>query len=170
MLLKSGWHLSHRRFIQRTDLPESERDESFDAAVRQAERRGAVVTAERAFGPELLVEIERRSPAARRDVIRTAERYQLFGLAEHLCFESREAVFRDVVRALELAELAVEVAESLDPRIYVARFTADLQAFARAVLGNARRVASDLFGAEGASSRPSCSWSTARRARRPAPM
>ena len=89
------------RFIQRTDLPESERDESFDAAVRQAERRGAVVTAERAFGPELLAETERRSPAARRDVIRTAERYQLFGLAEHLCFESRTAVFRDVARALE---------------------------------------------------------------------
>jgi tetratricopeptide (TPR) repeat protein len=138
------------RFIQRTDLPESERDESFDAAVRQAERRGAVVTAERACGAELLAEIERRSPAARREVIRTAERYQLFGFAEHLCLESRAAVFHDVVRALELAELAGEVADSLDPRIYVARFTADLQALARAVLGNARRVASDLFGAEGA--------------------
>jgi tetratricopeptide (TPR) repeat protein len=138
------------RFIQGIDLPESERDESFDAALRQAERRGAVVTAERAFGPELLAEIERRSPAARREVIRTAERYQLFGFAEHLCFESRDAVFYDIARALELAELATEVADSLDPRVYVARFTADQQALARAVLGNARRVASDLFGAEGA--------------------
>jgi tetratricopeptide (TPR) repeat protein len=136
------------RFIQRTDLPEAERDESLSAAVRQAERRGAVITAERAFGPELLAEIERRSPAARREVIRTAERYQLFGLAEHLCHESREAVFRNVANALELAELAIEVADALDPRIYIARFTADQQALARAVFGNARRVASDLFGAE----------------------
>jgi len=139
-----------RRFTRWDELPAAERRDGLGAAMRQAMRRGVVIRAERALGPELLAELERRSPTARRAVIRTAERYQLFGFVEFLCHASREAVFRDVARALELAGLAVEVADSLDPRIYVAKFTTDMQALAHAYLGNARRVASDLFGAEGA--------------------
>lgn len=49
---------------------------------------------------------------------------------------------------MELAEVAVEVSDSLDPWLYLPVITADQQALARAYLGNARRVASDLFGAD----------------------
>jgi len=139
-----------RRFTHREVFTEQERSEGLDAAMRQAMRRGAVVNAERFFGPELLAELEARPPKTRREVIRAADRYQLFGFVEALTSASREAIFRDVARARELAELAVEVSDSLDPRIYVAQFTMDMRALARAHLGNAHRVASDLFSAESA--------------------
>ncbi|HSL81801.1 MAG TPA: hypothetical protein VLF66_03440 [Thermoanaerobaculia bacterium] len=119
-----------------------------DEALRQAVRRRFLFDCEAALTPELLRELEHRPPAKKRDVVRTAERYQLFGFVEGLCEASRAAGFSDVARALELAELAVAVADCLDPRIYLPVLTADQQALARAFLGNARRVASDLFGAD----------------------
>lgn len=119
-----------------------------DEAIRQAVRRRFLLDCEAALTPELLRELEQRPPAKKRDVVRTAERYQLFGFVEGLCEASRAAGFSDVARALELAELAVAVADSLDPRIYLPVLTADQQALARAFLGNARRVGSDLFGAD----------------------
>jgi tetratricopeptide (TPR) repeat protein len=137
-----------RRSLQGDEVPESEKDESFERAFRQGQRRGAVVTAEWLLGAMLLQELVRRTPAARRELIRTTERFQLFGFAEYLAMESREAVFQDLAQAEELAELGVEVAESLDPQVYDSRFTAEQQAFTLACLGNVRRVASDLFGAE----------------------
>ncbi|HSL83900.1 MAG TPA: tetratricopeptide repeat protein [Thermoanaerobaculia bacterium] len=137
-----------RRLTRPEIRDEDEKDERFDLAITQAQRRSQVIAAERALAPELLAELERRSPVAARDAIRTAERYQLFGLSEHLIDQSREQGFRNVALALELAELAVEVSDSLDPRIYMAVTTADQRALSRAALGNARRIASDLFGAE----------------------
>lgn len=137
------------RFLTRPELrDEREKDERFDLAITQAQRRSHVIAAERTLAPDLLAELERRSPAAARDAIRTVERYQLFGLSEHMIDQSREQGFRNVTLALELAELAVEVSDALDPRIYMAVTTADQRALSRAALGNARRIASDLFGAE----------------------
>lgn len=136
------------RLTQRDRYTDAERLEGLEAGLRQSLCRGTLVSGEHTIAPELLTELERRSPTARREAIRTTERYQLFGLAEYLSEASRGAVFRDVLRALEIAALAVEVADTLDPRIYGARFTAEQQALARASLGNARRIASDLFGAE----------------------
>ncbi len=136
------------RFSQRDRFSEQERLEGLEAGLRQSLSRGALVSGEHTLAPELLAELERRSPAARREAIRTTERYQLFGLAEYLSHASRGAVFSDVLRALEIAGLAVEVADTLDPRIYGPRFSREQQALARACLGNAQRIASDLFGAE----------------------
>ncbi|HSL84810.1 MAG TPA: hypothetical protein VLF66_18695 [Thermoanaerobaculia bacterium] len=138
---------SLRRFTH-PEYPEEERDEGFETAMLLADRRGSVIEAERRHAPELLAELERRAPAAARDAIRTVQRYQLFGLSEHLIDASRELAFRNVAQAIEVAELAVEVADTLDPRIYMPVTTADQRALARACLGNARRVASDLFAAE----------------------
>jgi tetratricopeptide (TPR) repeat protein len=107
-----------------------------------------VIQAERALAPELLAELDARAPAARREAVRTIRRYQLLGLVQLLADQSREAVIRDLGRALELAELAVAASDTLDPRIYISITTADMRSLARACLGNARRVGSDLFGAE----------------------
>ncbi len=122
--------------------------EGLGQALRQTERFAVVVECERALAPQLIGELERRPLLARREAIRSLDRYQLFGLAETLCEASREAVFSDVVRAIELGELAVEVADCLDPALYTSPITADQRALARAILGNARRTGSDLFGAE----------------------
>lgn len=136
------------RFTQRDRYTDSERLEGLETGLRQSLCRGTLVSGEQTIAPKLLVELERRSPTARREAIHTTERYQLFGLAEYLSQVSRRVVFRDVARALEIAALAVEVADTLDPRIYGPRFCTEPQALARASLGNARRIASDLFGAE----------------------
>jgi tetratricopeptide (TPR) repeat protein len=114
----------------------------------RALRRRFLVDREAALAPGLIEELDRRPPALRREVVRTARRYQLLGFAEALSERSREAGFLDPGRALELAELAVEVADVLDPRLYHPKLVADRQALARASVGNARRVASDLFGAD----------------------
>jgi tetratricopeptide (TPR) repeat protein len=129
-------------------IPAEERLARFDRAVRQTFYRALTVGGERRLGPTLLAELERRPAAARREAIRTALRYQLFGFADYLAEESRQAGFRDVVRAQELAELGVEVADVLDPSIYLPAVVQDRRALNRAFLGNARRVASDLFGAD----------------------
>jgi tetratricopeptide (TPR) repeat protein len=123
-------------------------DEELDRVLHQALRRRFILDCEAALTPTLLGELDRRPPVERRATIRTAPRYRLYGFAEQLCELSREAGFSDVARALELAELAVEVSDGLDPRLYFPRITADQQGLARAFLGNARRVASDLFGAD----------------------
>jgi tetratricopeptide (TPR) repeat protein len=123
-------------------------DEEIDRILHQALRRRFLLDCEAALTPALLGELDRRPPAERRATIRTAPRYRLYGFAERLCELSREAGFSDVGRALELAELAVEVSDGLDPRLYFPLITTDQQAMARAFLGNARRVASDLFGAD----------------------
>jgi tetratricopeptide (TPR) repeat protein len=135
------------RFVD-PDLPGDERDEGYERAVRQTAVRALVLEAERRLGPTLLAELDRRPPALRREAIRRTPRYQLFGLAEVLSEESRRAGFRDVARAVELGELSVEVADALDPSFYLPAVVCDRQAQSRAFLGNARRVAFDLFGAE----------------------
>ena len=141
-------HVDFREEIKRTLHQDEESDESFQVAYRHAERRVVVVNVERELGPLLLPGLLRRASAARREVVRTTRGYHLFGFAEFLSRESRAAVFRDISYALELAELAVEVAERLDPTIYVSILIAEQQALAHACQGNVRRVASDLFGAE----------------------
>jgi hypothetical protein len=127
---------------------EEEREEGLRRAMRQTYNRAVALQGELHIGPTLLAELERRPPEARRETIRTAPRYQLFGFAEYLCQESRRAGFRDVAQAVELAELAREVADQLDPKIYLATIATDRQALSRAYLGNAWRVASDLVKAE----------------------
>lgn len=125
-----------------------EGEDPLEQAIRQAFRVRFLLDREVDLAPKLIRELDARPVAGRREAVRTAPRYQLWGLAEALCAASREAAFGDVARALELAELAVEVADSLDPRIYLPRPLSDRQALARAFLGNARRVTSDLFGAD----------------------
>lgn len=90
-----------------------------------------------------------RSAPERRDLVRS-ERVRLHGLA--LCNlleeKSREAWFTDPDWAVELADLAVEVANRLDIDHYGKALVEDARALAWAYLGNACQVASDLRGAE----------------------
>lgn len=138
------------RFVHIELYPEEERGGSLEAAWRIADRWGSVIAAERELVPELVAELEGRSPAARRRAIGTMPRYQLFALSEHLIEKSQKESFRDVALALEWAKVAVVVSDALDPRIYMAATTADQRALARACLGNVLRIGSDLYAAEDA--------------------
>jgi tetratricopeptide (TPR) repeat protein len=82
---------------------------------------------------------------ARRVLVEGAREYQSWSLCEHLCAESERAAADDAARALELASLALRVAELVPgPEAWRSR----LQGYAWAHLGNARRVAGDLSAAD----------------------
>ena len=95
------------------------------------------------FGELLLL-----APEARRSTIRTEGRFSLYGLAEGLTTRARAECLADVSRAVELAELAVEVADAVDPRLYPPGMVADGRALAWAAVANARRVRGDLVEAD----------------------
>ncbi|HEX3129089.1 MAG TPA: tetratricopeptide repeat protein [Thermoanaerobaculia bacterium] len=75
-------------------------------------------------------------------------RYHTFGVCERLVERSFEAGFQDPARAVEIAELAIRLADGLDAEAYGPAVVYDLKARAWAYLGNARRISSDLTGAE----------------------
>ncbi len=93
---------------------------------------------------ELLLQPRER----RRERVRSEPRLWLIKLCEGLEAASRRAGTADLATAVELAELAVEVAERLDSRCYGEALVGDAQALAWAYLGNARRIDCDLDRAE----------------------
>jgi len=112
------------------------------------DRKVLLIDLEERLVPALVAELMLRPPAARREAVRKERRYQLLTLSEALRQESRQECFRDVARAVELAELAVEASDCLNVAFYGPRLVADARALAYAILGNATRIAGDLFGAE----------------------
>ena len=112
------------------------------------ERKVLLIELEEQLTPALLAELMLRPSGARRELVRKTRRYQVLALAQALREESRTEGQRDVARAIELAELAVEVADCLAPEFYGHRLVQDIRALAYGMLGNAHRVAGDLFGAE----------------------
>ena len=129
-------------------LEDRERQALIEEYGRRLERKALLILAEENAVPALMSELMLRPVAARREAVRTSKRYQLLALAEALRQESRSEGFRDVARAIELADLATEVAECLDPEFYGRRLVADMRAMTWAIVGNTRRIAGDLFGAE----------------------
>lgn len=105
--------------------------------------------AEAGRAPELLRELLALPAAERRGRIRGGRRFRTAALVHHLRERAREEAFRDPALSLELAELAVEVADALAPGDVVpGAVVQELRALAWASLGNAQRVASDIFAAE----------------------
>lgn len=99
--------------------------------------------------------LKRLSPEQRRRQVETSTELHQWALAELLCEESIKAAADSADRALDLASLALRVAELLpgeDP------WRLRVQGYAWAHVGNARRVRSDLPGAEEAFQRASKLW------------
>ena len=86
-------------------------------------------------------------------LLRLDRRLQTLAVCELLIENSFEEGFRDAARAIELAELGLLLAGLLDGERYGRSVVQDLQARAWAYLGNARRIAFDLTGAEEALAR-----------------
>jgi transcriptional regulator with XRE-family HTH domain len=81
----------------------------------------------------------------RRVLVEGAREYRSWALAVRLCEESVKAAGNDAGRALDLANLALRIAELAPGE---KGWNRRLQGLAWAFLGNARRVAGDLPGAE----------------------
>ena len=80
------------------------------------------------------------------------EEYGGWAVMERLCLMSEKAASDSADRALELAELALRVAETVEPE---GPLRARARGFAWAYVGNARRVRNDLDGAREAFARSS---------------
>lgn len=98
--------------------------------------------------PDLLAELLSLPREQRIERVRCEPRFRLLKLCDRLEAASRAAWTENPAAAVEMAELAVEVAGRLDCRAYGEALVQDARALAWAYLGNARRVASDLSRAE----------------------
>jgi tetratricopeptide (TPR) repeat protein/DNA-binding XRE family transcriptional regulator len=144
-----------RRIIERTAaamarsaarVTRSELTRSFQAPrIEQARREAG----------ELWAALKARPARERRALVESAGEYRSWALCERLCAESERAAAADARRAVELAELAVRVAGRVPGE---ESWRSRLQGYAWAHLGNARRVASDLPGAEEAFAKACPLW------------
>ncbi len=96
----------------------------------------------------LLAEILGAPGRERRALLESGVRFRSLQLCRLLEERSREAWFSDPARAVQLADLAVTVAERLDEAHYGLPLAEDARASAWAHLGNASRIASDHRRAE----------------------
>ncbi|HEV7504202.1 MAG TPA: tetratricopeptide repeat protein [Thermoanaerobaculia bacterium] len=112
------------------------------------ERRLAEVREERREAPPLVAELLGHAAPQRRLLVCQTGRFQTLAVCEMLIDACFEAGFRDAGEAVELAELSLLLTCQLDAGYYGASVVMDLRARAWAYLGNARRIAFDLAGAE----------------------
>lgn len=99
---------------------------------------------ERLRGIGLWHELERHDPERRLLIVREDPRMHAWGLYDRLLEQCRQMGFRAPARAVEIAELALAVVETLDPARYGEARIANFRAAALGALGNARRLASDF--------------------------
>jgi len=120
---------------------------AFETALQEYHRaaRGAQTRKDRRRAEVLWARLKGRTHSARLALVEEEPKYQTWALAERLCAESERAAAGEPQQAVELAELALRVAELVtgDPA-----WLSLLAGYVWAFLGNARRVASDLPGAE----------------------
>ncbi len=133
---------------ERNPDPEKKYDPAFDAVLEQAGSQLGELQREIQAAVALLDELAALSVSERSERVRTEVRFHALKLCHLLIARSREAWFRDPARAVELAGLAVEVADRLDSGHYGEGIVEDAKALAWAHLGNAYRIASDLRRAE----------------------
>jgi tetratricopeptide (TPR) repeat protein len=110
--------------------------------------RLSMVRGERAAAPRLVDELVGAAEAGRTAMIRSQPRLRTPAVCDLLLERSFARGFPDPAQAIELAELAVRIAEQLDAEVYGRSVAQDLRTRAWAHLGNARRLAFDFLGAE----------------------
>ncbi len=132
------------------DGPRTDPAGSVDPAVEVSALETALsrIAAERREAPLRLAELLGLPAAERRQRLQNDPRCRTLGLCELVVQRGLEQGFGDPRQARETAELGIEIASRLDPAYYGDSIVHDLLARAWAYLGNARRVSSDLVGAE----------------------
>lgn len=103
---------------------------------------------ERDAAPGLYVELLDTAPERRDILLRNSPRFHTWGLFELLVERSLETTIRDPHGAEALAQLALQLSNWIDPERYGTGLIEDLRTRAWAHIANARRVLSDLHGAE----------------------
>jgi tetratricopeptide (TPR) repeat protein len=110
--------------------------------------RAARIDRERAEARNLLRDFVRHPVARQWTLVRNSHRFDTWSFCAGLIEVSFEAIYDDPRRSVELAQMAHEIAERLDPGPYGERAVLDLRGRASAHVGNARRALGDLGGAD----------------------
>jgi tetratricopeptide (TPR) repeat protein len=125
---------------------------AYDAALSASSRRlqdlQTVYRKERAGGKGLVSELLKHPAERRLMLIRNNPRFHSWGVFERLLEMSILESPRDAGASEGLARLALELSDQLDDQIYGLEAIQDLRGRAWAYIGNARRVQSDLRGAQ----------------------
>jgi tetratricopeptide (TPR) repeat protein len=122
--------------------------EAFARSWQEVERCGAELALEREAAPLLLQELLAQAPERQGESVAQDARLQTWSLCERLLDLSRDWGFQNPNRALELAQLGVDVARRLNPAVYGESRVNDLYARAWVMQGNAQRIQSDFQAAE----------------------
>lgn len=125
-----------------------EEEQVWSRLLRKLEHRMELIERERTAAPGLVGELLAVSPPGEREALLRCERFHTIAVCELLIERSFAEGFQDPARARELAGLAVQVADRLDLLLYGRSVVQDFRARAWAYLGDARRLGSDLRGAE----------------------
>jgi hypothetical protein len=96
---------------------------------------------------ELLARLKKRPFDEQLNLVSNDESFHIWGVAQLLLKESREAIPSDAARATDYAELAVKVSQNLG-EAYDPHWVLDLRARAYATLGHARQALGEPRSAE----------------------
>ena len=123
-------------------------DDILERVLHRIQPRVCAAERDRVEAPALFAELMRHPPERMEILVRNSDRFRNFSLCELLLNASREESPRTPDRAERLAHLALLIVERLDPQRLGAEPLEDARARCWALIGNARRAASDLHGAE----------------------
>lgn len=127
---------------------EPDYDRTFDAVLASFRPRFVSAFREQAEAPALLSDLLRHTPERRMILIRNSRRFRNLALCVLLLETSRQEGYKDPMEGERLADLVLLLVHRLDPEWYGARVLEDVRARCFMLIGNARRIASDLWGAE----------------------
>ncbi|HXU30137.1 MAG TPA: hypothetical protein VN851_06130 [Thermoanaerobaculia bacterium] len=111
-------------------------------------RQGAAIEEERQKAPVLWAELSALQPEIRRAQVEQEGRFHTWALCELMLERSRAIAPSDPTAALEAAELALAIAERLNPEKLPSAAIASALARAWGHLGNAKRIFADYREAE----------------------
>jgi tetratricopeptide (TPR) repeat protein len=122
--------------------------EGMRQSLPEVDAHGRALERERSQAPSLFVELM-GYPVTRRDLsVRSDPRFWTWGLFELLVERSLEMAVRDSGYSEEIGLVALRLSEHLDPVVYGNELIEDLRGRVWTHIGNARRIRSDLRGAE----------------------
>lgn len=130
------------------DEDEGEDEIYTERLLQECHRRQAALDAEREEAVELFQELQRYPSGRQVMLVANCERFITWGFCQYLLERSWESRFDDVERTIELANLAVVLAEKLGNCACGPALAYDLRARSWAHLGNAYRIGSDYESSE----------------------
>jgi tetratricopeptide (TPR) repeat protein len=147
-LAGDSWQIPQQRQLH-DDLA-LEESESLQRVTERLAAYTMQLERDRVAAPALIDELMQQPQARRRILLENSSRYCIWAVADRALDDSQKQIAHDPERALGLAELGLDVAQRLNPLETGQHIVHDIQGRAWGTLANARRVLSDLRGAEAA--------------------